>query len=324
MIGHTQPRRIAARSVAERIAEELGTELGDLVGYQVRFTDRTSQAQPGQADDRRHPARRAAARPAAASATTRSSSTRRTSASLNIDFLLGYLKRLLPRRPDLKLIITSATIDVERFAAHFDAPGGRGVRPHLPGRGPLPAAGRSCPRTTTRASRSSATRPRRSSTRPRAVRRGAGRRPGLPARRAGDPGHRRRARRGWPTRPDRGRAALLAALGRRAAPGLRAAHRPPRRARDQRRRDVADRAGHPVRRRHRRRADLAATRCAPRCSGCRSRRSARPRPTSAPGAAAGSGRASRSGSTPRRTSRAGRSSPTPRSCGPTWPASSCR
>ena len=63
MIGHTQPRRIAARSVAERIAEELGTELGDDVGYQVRFTDRTSTHEPGQGDDRRHPARRAAARP---------------------------------------------------------------------------------------------------------------------------------------------------------------------------------------------------------------------------------------------------------------------
>ena len=61
IIGHTQPRRIAARSVAERIADELGTELGDLVGYQVRFTDRTSKQQPGQADDRRHPAGGAAA-----------------------------------------------------------------------------------------------------------------------------------------------------------------------------------------------------------------------------------------------------------------------
>jgi hypothetical protein len=62
-IGHTQPRRIAARSVAERIAEELGVELGDLIGYQVRFTDHSSDAHPGQGDDRRHPARRDAARP---------------------------------------------------------------------------------------------------------------------------------------------------------------------------------------------------------------------------------------------------------------------
>ncbi len=66
LIGHTQPRRIAARSVAERIASELGTELGDLVGYQVRFTDRTSRQSRVKLDDRRHPARRAAARPPAA------------------------------------------------------------------------------------------------------------------------------------------------------------------------------------------------------------------------------------------------------------------
>src|SRR5688500_13700260 len=121
LIGHTQPRRIAARAVAERIAEELGTELGDVVGYQVRFTDRTSRAgrikvmtdgillAELQRDrkllkydtiiiDEAH------------------------ERSLNIDFLLGYLRRLLPQRPDLKVIITSATIDVDRFAAHFRAP----------------------------------------------------------------------------------------------------------------------------------------------------------------------------------------------------------
>ena len=119
LIAHTQPRRIAARSVAQRVAEELATPLGGLVGYQVRFED---QSEPTtliklmtdgillaetQHDrflerydtiivDEAH------------------------ERSLNIDFLLGYLKTLLPRRPDLKVIITSATIDLERFSKHFD------------------------------------------------------------------------------------------------------------------------------------------------------------------------------------------------------------
>ncbi|GAB7006883.1 ATP-dependent RNA helicase HrpA [Nocardioides sp. AN3] len=118
MIGHTQPRRIAARSVAERIAEELGTELGDLVGYQVRFTDRTSKASRIKlmtdgillAELQRDRDLRRYDTIIIDEAHER---------SLNIDFLLGYLKRLLPRRPDLKLIITSATIDPERFAEHF-------------------------------------------------------------------------------------------------------------------------------------------------------------------------------------------------------------
>jgi len=117
-IGHTQPRRIAARTVAERIAEETGTQLGTAVGYKVRFTDKSGDNTlvkvmtdgillneiSGDRDlsrydtliiDEAH------------------------ERSLNIDFILGYLKQLLPRRPDLKVIITSATIDPERFAAHF-------------------------------------------------------------------------------------------------------------------------------------------------------------------------------------------------------------
>jgi ATP-dependent helicase HrpA len=121
-IGHTQPRRIAARTIATRIAEELGTQLGDVVGWKVRFTDDVSAntrvklmtdgillAELGQDRmlrqydtliiDEAH------------------------ERSLNIDFILGYLRRLLPRRPDLKVIITSATIDVERFAQHFGLPG---------------------------------------------------------------------------------------------------------------------------------------------------------------------------------------------------------
>jgi ATP-dependent helicase HrpA len=122
-IGHTQPRRIAARTVAERIAEETSTQLGTVVGYKVRFTDKSGDntlvkvmtdgilLNEISADkdlyrydtliiDEAH------------------------ERSLNIDFILGYLKQLLPRRPDLKVIITSATIDPERFAAHFATPDG--------------------------------------------------------------------------------------------------------------------------------------------------------------------------------------------------------
>ncbi|EWC42730.1 ATP-dependent RNA helicase HrpA [Stutzerimonas stutzeri] len=119
LIGHTQPRRLAARSVATRVAEELATPLGELVGYQVRFEDQSKESSliklmtdgillaETQHDrflekydtiivDEAH------------------------ERSLNIDFLLGFLKTLLPRRPDLKVIITSATIDLERFSEHFD------------------------------------------------------------------------------------------------------------------------------------------------------------------------------------------------------------
>lgn len=119
LIGHTQPRRLAARSVASRVAEELGSGLGELVGYQVRFTDQSNEntlvklmtdgilLAETQHDrflerydtliiDEAH------------------------ERSLNIDFLLGYLKTILAKRPDLKLIITSATIDLERFSQHFD------------------------------------------------------------------------------------------------------------------------------------------------------------------------------------------------------------
>src|SRR4051812_808016 len=118
IIGHTQPRRIAARSVAERIASELGSELGDVVGYQVRFTDKTSRASRVKlmtdgillAELQRDRDLKRYDTIIIDEAHER---------SLNIDFLLGYLKRLLPRRPDLKLVITSATIDPDRFARHF-------------------------------------------------------------------------------------------------------------------------------------------------------------------------------------------------------------
>lgn len=118
MIGHTQPRRIAARSIADRLADELQCQLGQAVGFKIRFTDRTDPATfiklmtdgillaETQGDrfleqyevlivDEAH------------------------ERSLNIDFLLGYIKRLLPKRPELRLIITSATIDAARFSEHF-------------------------------------------------------------------------------------------------------------------------------------------------------------------------------------------------------------
>ncbi len=122
-IGHTQPRRIAARTVAERVAEELGTELGDLVGYQVRFTRQASRATR----------LKVMTDGVLLAEIARDRDLRRYDTiildeaherSLNIDFLLGYLRRLLPRRPDLKVIVTSATIDTERFAAHFAGPDG--------------------------------------------------------------------------------------------------------------------------------------------------------------------------------------------------------
>ncbi len=119
LIGHTQPRRLAARSVAQRIADELQTSLGDLVGYQVRFTDQVSDSTAVKlmtdgillAEMQRDRELKRYDTIIIDEAHER---------SLNIDFLLGYLKQLLPRRPDLKLIITSATIDVESFSRHFD------------------------------------------------------------------------------------------------------------------------------------------------------------------------------------------------------------
>ena len=120
-IAHTQPRRIAARTIAERIADELGTELGGLVGYQVRFTDRVSK------DTRIRLMTdgillNAIHRDRDLTAYDTIIIDEAHERSLNIDFLLGYLKTLLPRRPDLKVIITSATIDPESFAQHFAHP----------------------------------------------------------------------------------------------------------------------------------------------------------------------------------------------------------
>jgi ATP-dependent RNA helicase HrpA len=119
LIGHTQPRRLAARSVADRIAEELNSELGQAVGYKVRFTDKLSNKSYIKlmtdgillAECHHDPYLNQYDTIIIDEAHER---------SLNIDFLLGYLKRLLPKRPDLKLIITSATIDPARFSNHFD------------------------------------------------------------------------------------------------------------------------------------------------------------------------------------------------------------
>ncbi|HYT98352.1 MAG TPA: ATP-dependent RNA helicase HrpA, partial [Casimicrobiaceae bacterium] len=119
-IGHTQPRRIAARAVAARIAHELGTTVGNAVGYKVRFTDHTHPAAYIKlmtdgillAETQRDRALAAYDTIIVDEAHER---------SLNIDFLLGYLRQLLERRPELRLIITSATLDAERFARHFAA-----------------------------------------------------------------------------------------------------------------------------------------------------------------------------------------------------------
>lgn len=122
LIGHTQPRRIAARATAERIAKELGSELGRHVGYTVRFSDRTSeQSYIKLMTDGILLAETQHDRTLSRYDTIIIDEAHER--SLNIDFLLGYLKQLLPRRPDLKLIVTSATLDAERFARHFESTG---------------------------------------------------------------------------------------------------------------------------------------------------------------------------------------------------------
>ncbi|PJC98465.1 ATP-dependent RNA helicase HrpA [Janthinobacterium sp. BJB1] len=121
LIGHTQPRRIAASSTAKRIAQELGTPLGETVGFKVRFADTLTKGASVKlmtdgillAETQTDPLLKNYDTIIIDEAHER---------SLNIDFLLGYLKQLLPRRPDLKIIITSATIDAERFARHFGTP----------------------------------------------------------------------------------------------------------------------------------------------------------------------------------------------------------
>jgi len=119
MIGHTQPRRVAARTVGNRIAEELKVKFGEQVGYQVRFTDQTSPNTLIKVmTDGILLAETARDRLVEAYDTLIIDEAHER--SLNIDFILGYLKRILPRRPDLKVIVTSATIDVDRFSKHFN------------------------------------------------------------------------------------------------------------------------------------------------------------------------------------------------------------
>jgi ATP-dependent helicase HrpA len=128
LIGHTQPRRIAARAVATRIAQELRTEPGEAVGYKVRFTDHTRpDAFVKLMTDGILLAETQGDRLLAAYDTIIVDEAHER--SLNIDFLLGYLKRLLPQRPDLKVIVTSATLDAERFARHFGSEQPDGFRP---------------------------------------------------------------------------------------------------------------------------------------------------------------------------------------------------
>ncbi|MEX2627055.1 MAG: DEAD/DEAH box helicase, partial [Ilumatobacteraceae bacterium] len=122
LIGHTQPRRVAARTIAQRVASELDTSVGDLVGSSVRFDDQVGAGTAIRvmtdgillAELQRDPELRRYDTLIVDEAHER---------SLNVDFLLGYLRQLLPRRPDLKLIVTSATIDTERFAEHFGTDG---------------------------------------------------------------------------------------------------------------------------------------------------------------------------------------------------------
>jgi ATP-dependent helicase HrpA len=133
LIGHTQPRRIAASSVARRIAEELETPLGEVVGYRIRFQDRLSAGTRVKimtdgillAETQSDPLLRAYDTLIVDEAHER---------TLNIDFLLGHLRQILPRRPDLKVIVTSATIDTERFARHFAGPDGPAPILHVSGR----------------------------------------------------------------------------------------------------------------------------------------------------------------------------------------------
>ena len=120
LIGHTQPRRIAARTVAARIAEELGTPLGGLVGYQVRFTEQSSERTLVKLMTDGVLLNEIARDPLLERYDTLIIDEAHER-SLNIDFLLGYLQRILPQRPELRVIVTSATIDVERFSRHFGA-----------------------------------------------------------------------------------------------------------------------------------------------------------------------------------------------------------
>ena len=286
-IGHTQPRRLAARTVAERIAEELGSPLGEAVGYQVRFTDVSA----------RDTLVKLMTDGILLNELARDRDLRRYDTliideaherSLNIDFILGYLRQLLPRRPDLKVIITSATIDPERFAAAF---GGAPI---------VEVSGRTYPVETRYRPLDEEGGPGPGDQRRdrRARRRGTRRHPGVPVRGAGDPGHR-----GPAGRAGNGSTSCRCTPGcpPPSSTGSSSAARPP-----------ASPAGWcwpptwprprspcPASSTSSTRAPPASpgTATGPRCSGCRSSRSRRPRPTSARAAAGAPRTASASGCT---------------------------
>ena len=254
LIGHTQPRRIAARAVASRIAQEMETPLGEAVGYKVRFTDRTQARCLGQADDRRHPARGDPARPLAVR--LRHDHRRRGARAQPQHRLpagLPRAPRAAPPRPARGDHLRDDRRRALRPALRQRGPAGagdRGVGPHVSGRGALPAARRRGDRRRGSRRRGGARGRDRGDRRGPLARR-ARRHPRVPARRARDPRDRRPAAHG-PRAPavrgcGRGAAALCAAVGGGPAARVRAVLRPPRRARDQRRRDLDHRAGHPLR-----------------------------------------------------------------------------
>ena len=344
-IAHTQPRRIAARTIAERISEELGVELGGLVGYQVRFTDRVSESTrikvmtDGILLNEIH----------------RDRELRRYDTiiideaherSLNVDFLLGYLKRLLPRRPDLKVIVTSATIDPESFARHFaDASGEPAPVIEVSGRTyPVEVRYRPLVAEAGAGGGGEDSDDEGAAAEDKDVQRGIlDALDELERESSGDvlvflsgeseirdaeAAVRAHATRRGGAGPDRGAPPLRPALLRRPAPGVRAVEgggaAPPGRARHQRRRDEPDRAGHPLRRRRGHRAHQPVLRAVEGAAPADRGDLAGVGATSARVAPAARATASRSGSTRRRTTSGGPSSPIPRSCARTSRRSSCR
>ena len=314
LIGHTQPRRLAARTVAERVAEELGTEVGDLVGYTVRFTDRVGERTLVKvmtdgillAEIQRDRLLRRYDTLIVDEAHER---------SLNIDFLLGYLTEPAP---------PPARPQADRHLGHhrhrallrpLRRPGRRGVGPHLPGRGPLPAARRA---PTARPTRSTASAGRSTSCGPRgratcscsSAASGRSATPPTPWARPGcptpsparsTPGCRPPSSTGSSSPTRAGASCWPPTWPRRRSPCPASA--------------TSSTPARPA---------SPATTAAPRSSACPSSRSPRRRPTSGPGAAGGWRPASASASTPRTTTTPGPSSPSPRSCAPTWPRSSSR
>ena len=326
MIGHTQPRRLAARTVAARIAEELHTELGGAVGWKVRFTDHVGETHAGQADDRRHPAGRADRRPDAPP--VRHADHRRGPRA-------QPQHRLHPGLPDPAAAPPARPQGDHHLGDH--RPGAvrralreghrrrgadrRGVRAQLPGRGALPAdrrpgrpGGRSRPRPARRHRRRRA----------RAAARGRRRHPGVPARRAGDPGHRRRAGQAATCATPRSLPLFSRLSTAEQHRVFAAAPRPPGRAGHQRRRDLADRARDPLRRRPRHGPDLPLLAPAQGAAAADREDLAGQREPAGRALRPGRRRHLHPALQPRTTSTPARSSPSRRSCAPTWPRSSCR